>query len=251
MSNFIKNASPIIQRRNNIMWNVRMFNACAHVSRPEEIDLTKSGGKNELLSLPEEGISLEDVLFPTIPIEISESPNTRADCHEQGIVHLTSHVLLFNDDMHLFLQMREPSRIHSGGKLSQSVGGHVDFESHSPFTGAIREAGEEAGIDIREGLEEIARYSYSSVGGKNREFVSLFLAQVGGQKVVPGRDEVYWLRPFNLNDVYFLLRECPELFSSSFKEDLKWLMLAWKDRENSTSQLLKIIQNLSEDQVPS
>jgi|GEM_PF-6165605 len=246
---FNRTASPKVSRTTSLMWRIHVLNACAHVTRPKEIDITKSGGPNEKLSLPKGELSSLDGYFPTKPVEISENTWPRGICHGNGIIHLTSHVLLFDNDMNLFVQMRDPARVHSGWKLAQSVGGHVDFERcHTPLKGAIEEAKEEAGVDISGTIEEIARYNYSSLGGLNREYVSLFLAQTES-KVNPSRDEVYWMAPFALNDVYFLLGVRPELFSASFKEDLRFLMLTWGLRGQSNSKLLKSIRNLSADPI--
>lgn len=236
-----------LARAVTILARIDTLNSAAKLTRPRAVDVTISGDPNELLSLPHKNFSLIDTLFPVSPVKIAENSVIRSLCHAQGTTHLTSHVLLFDGNMDLYMQMRDPARSHSGGKLSQSVGGHVNFiGSRDPLTAAMVEAREEAGVDVSGSIQEIARYSYSSMSadGSNNEYVSLFLARVLG-KVDPGRDEVYWLEPFGLNDIYLMLELLPEIFANSFKEDMKWLMMAWENRGRSKSSILKAIQDLS------
>lgn len=183
-----------------------------------------SGGPGERLARAPREYKGIGVLFPTEPLRYSQWA-TRYDCHNDGIPHLTSHLLLFKGTEKLFVQRRNKDRIQSGGLLSQSIGGHVKFNQR-PVEAIIMEAREEAGIGLCEGdIYEFARYWYESHEGRNREVVSLYAAQTG-KRPVPGRNEASWIKPFTLEEIMALVNYDPKQFSRSFLQDLKWLYIA-------------------------
>jgi len=225
---------------------IGLLTSLAAMRRPAKENIDPSVRPDELLALPRKNFHAVNLLFPREPIDIAKRPMRRDVCHREGILHLTAHVLLFNEKSELFLQGRHPIRRHTGGRISASAGGHMNFETSSePAETAVIEMMEEAlGGDkwfgVARSLEEIARYRYRSESGRgvNNEYVSLFIGRFSGE-ADPDHEEADWMAPFRVTDVLFLMKARPNMFSNNFGDDIRWLKLAWHRKGSSGYNLLR------------
>ncbi|MBN2643450.1 MAG: NUDIX domain-containing protein [Victivallales bacterium] len=70
----------------------------------------------------------------------------RSECHgNPGLIHRTSHVVVFHSDGRLLLQKRSMSKDIQPGKWDTAVGGHLD-PGEDFITAAKREMSEELGV---------------------------------------------------------------------------------------------------------
>lgn len=94
---------------------------------------------------------------------------TRAECHEQNLLHREIYIVVFNAKRELLLQKRSLTKDNNPGLWTLSATGHVD-QGESTDTAAIRELKEEIGIDatpyfvskeyMEDGLKRIFLYLY-------------------------------------------------------------------------------------------
>jgi len=89
---------------------------------------------------------------------------TRGEIHAQGLMHRSVHILVFNSDAALFIQKRSMSKDNEPGLWDSSAAGHVD-SGEDYHCCAIRELGEELGIEVSTPLEELFRLPASSITG--------------------------------------------------------------------------------------
>ena len=88
----------------------------------------------------------------------------RGEIHAQGLMHRSVHILVFNSNAELFIQKRSMSKDNEPGLWDSSAAGHVD--SGEDYHGcAIRELGEELGIEVNTPLDELFRLSASPITG--------------------------------------------------------------------------------------
>lgn len=75
---------------------------------------------------------------------VGQAPRSR--CHgDPSLIHQAVHVLVFDRLGRLFLQRRSESKDVQPGKWDTSVGGHLQ-PGEKPLQGALRELGEELGV---------------------------------------------------------------------------------------------------------
>jgi isopentenyl-diphosphate delta-isomerase len=152
-------------------------------------------------------------------------PINRRVAHENGILHPTVHLLLFNQKDQLLLQKRGENKDSSPGKLSQSVGGHVAYRANVSLDELVaaafaKEAQEELGIETLPDLKYFYWYPYESQGGKNREWVRLAVAEYNG-KLTPNTSELLWVGWFDYQSICRLAATEQKLFAPSFLTDLE------------------------------
>lgn len=83
---------------------------------------------------------------------------TRGEIHAKGLMHRAVHILVFNDKQQLFIQKRSMTKDESPGLWDTSAAGHVDSgETYSSC--AIRELGEELGIQVSSPLQSLFKMS--------------------------------------------------------------------------------------------
>lgn len=70
----------------------------------------------------------------------------RGVVHQRGLLHRAAHVLVFDGQGRLYLQLRSPNKDTHPGKWTTSASGHVD-PGESYEEAARRELGEELGLD--------------------------------------------------------------------------------------------------------
>ncbi|MBU1092137.1 NUDIX domain-containing protein [Patescibacteria group bacterium] len=78
---------------------------------------------------------------------IGQEPRTAV--HSQGLKHREVHVWFFNNKGQVLFQIRSKNVETSAGLLDATVGGHVDL-GNTYLQSAVKEAKEEAGLDIKE-----------------------------------------------------------------------------------------------------
>ncbi len=145
---------------------------------------------------------------------------SRLNCHLSGLFHATVHLLLFNERGQLLVQRRSRIKDSSGGKLAQSVGGHIAGRS-DPQATLVKECWEELGVKLSD-FSFLADFPYESSNGANKEFVYLFRGQHNGP-FQPNSSELDWAAFFNLTDIRALAQSRSQLFSPSFLQDLQHL----------------------------
>jgi len=89
---------------------------------------------------------------------------TRGEVHAQNLMHRSVHILVFNSAGELFIQKRSMSKDNDPGLWDSSAAGHVD-SGEDYHSCAIRELGEELGIEVNSPLEELFRLAASPITG--------------------------------------------------------------------------------------
>jgi isopentenyldiphosphate isomerase len=72
---------------------------------------------------------------------------TREDSHKNPQLHRVVNIWFFNDNNEVLLQKNSLTKNHDAGKLSETVGGHVDA-GESYDEAAVRETAEETGLHL-------------------------------------------------------------------------------------------------------
>ncbi|OGC29452.1 hypothetical protein A2311_06605 [candidate division WOR-1 bacterium RIFOXYB2_FULL_48_7] len=151
----------------------------------------------------------------------------RRTAHEQGLLHPTVHLIIFNERGEILVQKRGGSKDNSAGKLAQSVGGHLSalncpvgepVHLLTSFQAVKIESSQELGISLSQ-ISFIAEFRHVSAGGKNQEFATLFLGWTNDQ-IKANRTELSWAEWFDPFQVRALSISSPGLFSPSFLTDL-------------------------------
>lgn len=106
--------------------------------------------------------------------------------YAEKLCHRIVHVLVFNENNELALQLRGPSVSYLPLHWSTSVGGHVDT-GESYETAALREMQEELGIQVP--VFEFKKYQFELPDSGLKKFLGVFRATYSG-KMNPGEREV-------------------------------------------------------------
>ena len=89
---------------------------------------------------------------------------TRGEIHAQNLMHRSVHILVFSCSGELFIQKRSMSKDNDPGLWDSSAAGHVD-SGEDYHSCAVRELGEELGIEVDSPLEELFRLAASPITG--------------------------------------------------------------------------------------
>ncbi len=119
---------------------------------------------NELLSV----VDKNDQVIKQLP---------RDEIHRNKLMHRAVHILVFNNDNHLFLQKRSMKKDLNKGLWDTSAAGHVDAGEHY-LESAIREAREELGINLQQTLVPVFKLSPTPQLGM--EFIQVYQARHNG-----------------------------------------------------------------------
>tara|TARA_B100000959_G_scaffold250958_1_gene279833 strand:- start:154 stop:651 length:498 start_codon:yes stop_codon:yes gene_type:complete len=141
----------------------------------------------------------------------------RSIVHEKGLRHRAAHVLVFNTDGKVFLQLRSMSKDNNPGVWDSACSGHVDA-GESYADAATRELMEEIGLPPKTPLEPL--FKIDACEDTGQEFVWVYQTQSEGPFTL-NTDEIdagRWLSP---EDVTKAVAETPEKYSPSFR-------LIWK-----------------------
>ena len=138
---------------------------------------------------------------------------SRAQVHRENQLHRATHIILFNSEQHIFMQLRSKSKDTNPGLWDTSAAGHVDAgETYEAC--AARELAEELGVVVpADALREIGRLSPSADNGY--EFVRIYAAT---------SDDPITLEPSEIDDGKWVTRaelerwlsDSPEAFATTF-----------------------------------
>lgn len=146
----------------------------------------------------------------------------RNKCHgEPSLVHRAAHVLVFNTDGRLLLQLRSKDKDIQPGKWDTSVGGHLGV-GETYEVAAAREMEEELGI---KGAKLQYLYDYPLRNAIESENIrSFYIVYDGAVKHQPEEiDEVRW---WDIRDVHNSLGS--GIFTPNFEEEFG-LYEKWRD----------------------
>ena len=141
----------------------------------------------------------------------------RSVVHAKGLRHRAAHVLVFNTDGKVFLQLRSISKDNNPGVWDSACSGHVDA-GESYADAAARELMEEIGLLPKTPLEPL--FKIDACEDTGQEFVWVYQTQSEGPFTL-NTDEIdagRWVSP---EDVTKAVAETPEKYSPSFR-------LIWK-----------------------
>jgi len=153
---------------------------------------------------------------------VDHSDNTigtasRKEVHDQGLLHRSAHLLIFNSKGDILLQRRSESKDSFPGRWDSSVSGHVDSgESYDECI--VRETWEEIGLELSKVPEKL--FKIAACEETAQEFCWVYREFSGGP-FSPNSEEVSDLAWFAKEEVARLVCEEPQVFSPSF-------CLAWK-----------------------
>ncbi len=143
--------------------------------------------------------------------------DTRDNVHKKGLLHREIAVIIFNKKNEMFLQKRKDN-----GKYGFSAAGHFPVNENY-LQGAIREAKEEIGIELKENyLKEIAklRRDVSREGLRNNVFLKIFEVKkdfkIKDFKI--DKSEVESINFFNKSKIEKMIFKNSEGFTRSFKK---------------------------------
>jgi 16S rRNA (adenine1518-N6/adenine1519-N6)-dimethyltransferase len=117
------------------------------------IDLTRAFDANPLKDLPQTSGEIFDVVNERDEVT---GTATRAEVHDQDLIHRAVHVFVFNKHGDLLLQKRSALKDRHPGVWDSSVSGHLD-SGETYEAAAVRELAEEMGITATTPPAECAR----------------------------------------------------------------------------------------------
>lgn len=143
--------------------------------------------------------------------------DTRDNVHKKGVLHREIAVILFNNRDEILLQKRQDS-----GRYSFSAAGHFPVNENY-LQGALREAKEEIGIELKESdLKQIAklRRDVDRDGLRNNVFLEIFELRkdfkIKDFKI--DNSEVESIKFFSIEQIEKMISKNPENFGRGFKK---------------------------------
>ena len=140
-------------------------------------------------------------------------------CHEEGILHRISAVILFNSEGKMWLQIRAKGKV-SAGKMDFSASGHVGA-GDSYEKSAYRELKEEIGIKTN--LKLIAKKLYEHInleGLKIKHFISLYAGKCDGPFSLQ-EEEVDKIEAYNQEEIKELMKTNPNKMTTGLRLGLE------------------------------
>lgn len=137
----------------------------------------------------------------------------RGRVHEEGLLHLAVHVLLFEEGR-VLLQRRSGSKRTYAGSWTSSASGHV-VAGEAPLAAARREVEEELGV-ASPLLSWLGRVRFEDERVGERELTHVFMGDGGGLVLDPDPSEVeetWWVPCERLSS---LVEEDRDRFAASF-----------------------------------
>ena len=146
----------------------------------------------------------------------------RSLVHAQELRHRAVHVLVFNNNGQVFLQLRSKTKDNDPGLWDNSCSGHVDA-GESYAVAAERELMEEIGLLVEEPLEELFRLEACPETGM--EFITVFMTESEGpfELCAEEIDEGRWASTTEIRNA---LQTEPENYTPTFR-------MIWERLENS------------------
>ena len=183
-------------------------------ARPEELGLadwvrlTRAYDTHPLADLPQKDDELFDVVDEQDRV-LRQA--TRAEVHEQGLIHRAVHILVFNKNRDCLLQKRSMLKDRHPGVWDSSAAGHLDAGENYEDA-ARRELQEELGICDAQLIPLSALPPTPATG---MEHVALYAARYDGRVHYPAA-EISAVQPFPAELIDTWLARRPQDFASSF-----------------------------------
>jgi isopentenyldiphosphate isomerase len=136
---------------------------------------------------------------------------TRSEVHRLGLMHRAVHVLLFNSQGQIFLQLRSMKKDRQPGVWDSSASGHVNSGEEYDAC-AVREVREELGVTPETPLEKL--YKLPASAETDQEHVWVYRGRSQGPFTLPA-DEIErggWFAP---KEVTRWMAERPQDFASA------------------------------------
>ena len=147
---------------------------------------------------------------------------TRREVHATGLWHRAVHILVSDAGGRIFLQKRSMLKDLSPGLWDSSCSGHVDA-GEDYDTAAVRELGEEIGVQLATGVTPARWFRIDACGQTGWEFVWVYWLRHDGPLTLEPREIQYgeWVVQA---EITARVEQRPEDFCPSFK--LLWPMAA-------------------------
>lgn len=158
----------------------------------------------------------DDEVFDVVDEEdVRTGRATRREVHENNLLHRAIHIFVFNKKGDLFLQKRSVLKDKNPGVWDSSVSGHVDA-GEDYLGAAVREMGEELGIEGKSGgdLEEV--FSVKASAETGWEHVRLFRVEHRGGVRFPAA-EIDGVMAFPVAEIEQWVAAFPGDFSPMFR----------------------------------
>jgi len=127
---------------------------------------------------------------------------SESELYEKKYLHRIVHVLLFDKDGKIMLQMRSKTKSYAPSYWVTSAGGRVD-EGETYEEAAYREMKEEIGVSVE--LKEMFKDYYEQSGLESktglRIFMTIFSAQYQGEKLTLQESEVERTEFFTIEEI--------------------------------------------------
>ena len=149
------------------------------------------------------------------------SQEEKLAAHQKGLLHRAFSGFVFNDKKELLIQQRALNKYHNPGIWSNTVCSHPRPKEKT-LDAVSRRLKEEFGFTAN--FKEIGHLLYHqtfSNGLIEYEFDHIFVAQYGGQKIMPDPNEIQDWRWIKKEDLHKEIQQYPDFFSFWLKEILK------------------------------
>jgi len=138
---------------------------------------------------------------------------SRAEVHEKGLLHRSSHIVLFNSVGQVFVQLRSLKKDNHPGLWDSSAAGHVD-SGESYLECAVRELSEELGIQLSPSDLQL-RGKLTATAENGQEFTHIF-STISDDPLTLQAEEIdagKWITPAELDD---WIKKTPRIFTGTF-----------------------------------
>ena len=137
---------------------------------------------------------------------------SREEVHRKGLLHRSTHLLVFDGYGRVLLQKRSMGKDRFPGRWDSSVSGHVDSGEHYDEC-IVREAMEEIGIDLAGTPDRL--FKINACDETDQEFTWVYRTESEGP-FYPNEDEISEIGWFTRQEASHLVETDPESVSPSF-----------------------------------
>ena len=137
---------------------------------------------------------------------------SREEIHRKGLLHRSTHLLVFDGSGRVLLQKRSMRKDRFPGRWDSSVSGHVDSGEHYDEC-VVRETMEEIGIDLAGTPDRL--FKINACDETDQEFTWVYRTESEGP-FSPNGDEISEIGWFTWEEASRLVETDPESVSPSF-----------------------------------
>ena len=137
---------------------------------------------------------------------------SREEIHRKGLLHRSTHLLVFDGSGRVLLQKRSMRKDRFPGRWDSSVSGHVDSGEHYDEC-VVRETMEEIGIDLAGTPDRL--FKINACDETDQEFTWVYRTESEGP-FSPNGDEISEIGWFTWEEASRLVETEPESVSPSF-----------------------------------